>query len=125
MNSAATICPRAPQRVIVIPDGRRVSLSAYVKAWSHVKSLPPDQEVRGWDLFPTRAGVILGQMRRGIDDRINEKDPTFNAGDADEEAALRRLARMINGSRVVIRPGDVPPRYRRELSHRILDPRDD
>lgn len=109
-------------RTIRVPNGRSVSLAAYVNAWRQVRTSPPDKTFTGWDHFPVEAATILAAMRCGIHDRINRHWPADRFGpdgrDPEREAHMRRCARMANG-RNVLRVSDVPPRYVGRLAHRI------
>jgi hypothetical protein len=111
--------PSSKSHAIRLPSGRRVSVGTYVRAWKTLKSLPANRQVEGWDLFPAEAGAILRQMERGLHDRINCKDPNREEYDEAEFWLLWRLSRTINGTRIIIRPGDVPKQYREQLRHRI------
>jgi len=59
-------------RTIQIPNGRSVSLGAYVAAWKRVKALAPDVEIPGWEWYPVSARSILRDLRRGMHDRITQ-----------------------------------------------------
>lgn len=63
--------PTKVVRVITVPNGRRVTLGQYVKAWKLVKTLDPDDELRDWDLFPTKASTVLRDISYGVNDRVN------------------------------------------------------
>lgn len=60
------------RRVVTLPNGRAVTLRAYVDAWWHLKSLPPDYEMHGWEWYPLPVSRILADMRRGMNDRITQ-----------------------------------------------------
>lgn len=56
---------------ITLPNGRRVSLGAYVFAWRRLKEEAPETMFKGFGDFPMEAGAVLSEMRRGLQDRIN------------------------------------------------------
>lgn len=60
-------------RSVMLPCGRRVPLAAYVAGWKRLKTMPPDQLVRGWSHFAETAEHILGDYHRGMHDRINRR----------------------------------------------------
>jgi hypothetical protein len=62
-------------RHITIPNGKAVPLGAYVKAWRAVKGMPFDAEITDWQWYPTKAGFVLADMRRGMEERINAGIP--------------------------------------------------
>lgn len=66
-----TLRAEGKRRVIRLPNGRAVSLATYVAAWRTLKGTDAAALVRGWDHFPTQAGVVLGAIQRGLHDRIN------------------------------------------------------
>jgi hypothetical protein len=89
---------RKPVHCIVLPNGKRCTVAAYVSAWKALKTKDPMQPVRGFYHFPERAGDVLDAIRRGVHDRINRHDRS-NAGarrrDPAYELGLRRDARAI------------------------------
>ena len=68
------------QRVIVLPNGKTVSLSAYAKAWQAVSHAPSDKCFGGFGDVPQAAREILKAMRAGLADRINRHIPGFGRG---------------------------------------------
>lgn len=56
--------------VIVLPNGNRVSLGAYVRAWRTLKLSDPRSEFKGWEWYPMPAGQILERISYGVQDRI-------------------------------------------------------
>ncbi len=62
-----------PQRVIVLPNRRRVTLGEYCQSWKRLKSLPLDREVSGWEWYPVSTRDILREIRAGVHDRINRR----------------------------------------------------
>lgn len=63
----------AKMRTVLLPDGNRVTLSAYMQAWKHVKTLPVNATVRGFFPQPAFACEVLSAFREGLDDRINTR----------------------------------------------------
>lgn len=59
-------------RVVTLPNGKQVPLSAYIAAWRVVKRADPEEEFRGWEWYPVPARDILAGFRRGLDRRITE-----------------------------------------------------
>lgn len=58
---------------IRLPNGRRVSLAAYVFAWRRLKSETPSAMVRGFFDWPASAADTLAAFRSGLTDRINKR----------------------------------------------------
>lgn len=63
----------APKPVIIIPDGKAVTIGQYVAAWRKLKTIPPEQEITGWSWYPKPASEILRDFSHGVDDRINRR----------------------------------------------------
>lgn len=108
-------------RVIGLPNGRRVTLGTYAKAWRKLLTVPADSSIEGWSHFTTPARDILRAMRDGLADRINQRDPRYGKGRKWGEEwffQVRRLASSVN-SRVRVYPCDVPRELRARLAHRI------
>ena len=57
--------------VITLPNGRQVSIGAYVKAWKLLKSVDREQPFNDFDDFPMPAVEILQKFSAAADDRIN------------------------------------------------------
>lgn len=111
-------------RVVVLADGRRVGLGAYVAAWRHVRKAPPGSMIRGapgshradWD----SAAVALRQFRTGMHDRINRHLPGYGHGrkwSSDWQRAAIQTAGLVNIPRVRVHwiPRDLAGR----LAHRL------
>jgi hypothetical protein len=110
--------------VIRIPNGRTVTVPAYVAAFRAVRAADPNQRVsaRSWDGFETRAGSVLRQMRNAMADRINGHIPGYGHGrkwSADWQRAAGDVAYRLNGRRIVTRERDCPPELRARLAHRL------
>lgn len=98
---------------ITLPNGRKVGLSAYARAWKTIAGMNPDQTVKGWDIFPTPAGVVLANIRAGMHARINRHDRTQPRADlTDARLFSKRRAAAIRGA----------VRYECKWCGSILDP---
>ena len=82
--------------LITIPNGKRVSIDAYVRAWKLLKTLPPQEPVKGWTWWAENAQVVLRDIGRGCQDRINRHDRTMHAG----EVSPRRIYAKIRTAAV-------------------------
>lgn len=103
---------------IRLPSGRSVPIRAYVQAWKTLRNLPADQEVNGFNWFPSAAGDILRAMRNGMHDRINRHDPRKGRKMCpDWQIGMIRDAHRING-RVVTRRFETAEMNRR-FAHRL------
>ena len=71
---------QAKVHLITIPSGRKVTVGTYAKAWRALLTMPPDAEVPNWQWYPVPAASILRDMRDGLHDRINRKDPRYPRG---------------------------------------------
>ena len=108
------------KRVIVLPNGKAVSLACYTARWKAVKAAPADAEIRGWDHFPTPAADVLRELRFGMHDRVNRRDPAYGVGrkwDADWQRETAHAARALNQPRLAIHwlPAWLKPRFGRRL----------
>jgi hypothetical protein len=97
------------RRYIILPNGKRCSLTTYRKAWNTIKTLKPDSEVKGWEWYPVPARDILRQLCEGMHDRINRHIPGYCKGrkwGSDYQINLRRDARRVNeyASRRIVNP---------------------
>lgn len=81
-------------RVIILPGGRRTTLGKYAAAWKQLKAVSPDTEVTGWEWYPVPAWYILRGMRRGLQDRINQRGG-LQMREASSARIQRQLARRI------------------------------
>lgn len=98
MNMATTTCIR-------IPSGRSVPVGQYATAWKKLLTIEPTARVPKWDHFDTDAGEVLREMRAGMMDRINKKDPRYPKGKkagADYERALAQFTMYVRNPRVII-----------------------
>ena len=95
---------------IRIPSGRSIPLGQYAAAWKKLLTLPPNTRVPKWDHFDTDAAVVLREMRAGMMDRINRKDPRYPKGKKageDYQRALAQFTPYVYNPRVII-PGIDP-----------------
>lgn len=95
---ATTTCIR-------IPSGRSIPVGQYAAAWKKLKTVPPTAQVPNWDHFDTDAAEVLRDMRYGMMDRINRKDPRYPKGrraGADYDRALAQFTMYARNPRVVI-----------------------
>lgn len=106
-----------PQRAVTLPNGRRVGLGVYVRAWKALKGYAPDDVVGGFDYFPNTAEAVLFRLRAGLTDRINTR-----GGLVVRESRVHpsRYGHAAN-PRARIDPRDArlfPPAMRKALAHR-------
>lgn len=85
------------KRIITIPNGQRVTLGEYVKAWRLIKSLPPQEEVKGWQWWATDAGSILRDFSFGVHDRINLRGKVHSRWGKSRDASHYLAERMSLG----------------------------
>ena len=114
-----------PRHCIVLPNGNRVLVGTYVAAWRTLKTMDPQQLIAGFSWFPTPAGEVLTEMRRGLADRINRRDPAHGRGrkwDPDWQTETWRASRALNTPRLVIHW--LPPWLKARYAHRLFDPSD-
>jgi hypothetical protein len=116
------------QRAIVLGDGRRMSLAAYVAAWKtalaaddcqRFKGSPADP--RGW-CGPYSRAELLQEFRGGMNDRINRHAPHYGKGrkwSQDWQASAWRLSRDVNTPRLIVRLFGNP--MAREFAFRLGD----
>lgn len=93
----ATLCIR-------IPSGRSIPIGQYTAAWKKLLTLDPSTRVPKWDHFDTDAGDVLREMRAGMMDRINQKDPRYPKGRKstyEYSLALLRMNQYV-GNRVIM-----------------------
>lgn len=114
--------PGETKRVIVLPNGRSVTLGEYARSWRELKTLPPESSIRGWDHFPATVSGVLAAIRFGVHDRINRHVPGYGDGrkwDIDWQAQARRCGYAVNTPRLIVRKSQVPIELRARLAHRI------
>ena len=112
METARTI------KTIRLPNGRSVTLSAYVAGWKFLKDVPPNLEIKGWGDFPCYAAEVLRDFAHGLHDRINLRGGLV----VREGRASLASYSMARTPRVRIEPSrgrTFPPAARRALAHRI------
>lgn len=68
------------QRIITIPNGKRVPLGAYVKTWKQLKIMDPDDEVNGWEWFSVKVRDVLNDMSDAAERRLNSGIPCTMRG---------------------------------------------
>jgi len=111
-------------RVIGLPNGRDVTIKAYVAAWKRVSSLPREIELKGWDLFATSAGEILEDIRAGVHDRINRHVPAYGKGRKWADSWFFdtfRLSRIVNSPYLRVYKSQCPVELRGKLLHRFAE----
>lgn len=81
-------------RVIRIPNGKQVTLAAYVREWKHLKQLPPDTEASGWQWYPVKVRDVLRDLRYGVHDRINQRGG-LQIRTASDKRTLRHLRQRV------------------------------
>jgi predicted RNA methylase/ribosomal protein S18 acetylase RimI-like enzyme len=86
------------KRYVTLGNGQKVGLGQYTNAWRQAKAMNPETGVRGTPSDPSgggTAGDLVREMRAGMVDRINQKDPNYGKGrkwDATWQSDARRLA---------------------------------
>jgi hypothetical protein len=116
---------QAGRHVIVLPNGRPVTVGSYVRAFRRLAAGPPGAWVnaRDWDGFGTTAERVLRAMRDAMRDRINRHVPWYRKGRKwawDWQRDVARVAWNLNAPRrIVTREREVPPEYRARLAHRL------
>lgn len=110
------------KRCIVLGDGRRVPLGAYVAAWKIVKAAPPGQRFNRSleERYSASAAEILGQYRKGLHDRINKHLPGYRVGrkwSEDYQCDLWQAQSRLSIPRLVIDwlPADLKGRFHHRL----------
>lgn len=108
------------KQYIILPNSNRVSLGAYARVWRQLKTMNPNQEVKGWTYFPERVAVILRAMRAGLHDRINTRGGITIREDS---TSLWQLKHKLN-SRAILERWDLqqlPKRVAARLAHRLRE----
>ncbi len=108
------------KQYIILPNSNRVSLGAYARVWRQLKTMPPDQEVKGWTSHPERVAVILRAMRAGMHDRINIRGGITIR---EESTGLWQLKHKVN-SRASLERWDLqqlPKHVAARLVHRLRE----
>lgn len=106
------------------PSGRSIPVGQYAAAWKKLLTVDPSTRVPKWDHFDTSAGDVLREIRNGMHDRINRKDPRYPKGrkaSYEYSTALLRLRQYV-GNRIRIYYVDpiLGDRVRASLAHRIF-----
>lgn len=109
-------------RYIRLPNGRAVSVGAYVRAWRALLALDGAATVRDFGPWPEPASDVLRALRAGIHDRINRHTAAYGLGRkwaADWQRAAVQCAHAVNTPRLIVRwaPADL----RARLAHRLTD----
>lgn len=117
---------KAPRPVLTIrlPNGRSCRLSVYVASWKAIKALPDGAQVKGFGYFAEDKDFVLDKIRKGIADRINQKDPRYNKGRKwgwEWQIAARRVANNLNGQRIVTYRNDCPKELQARLAKRLYE----
>ncbi len=108
------------KQYITLPNSNRVSLAAYARVWRQLKTMHPNQEVKGWTFHPERAAVILRAMRAGMHDRINSRGGIILK---EGRKSLVSVAARIN-SRASLERWDLqqlPRKVAARLAHRLRE----
>ena len=115
------------KRVIVLGNGKRIGLGAYVNGWKACKAAPEGTRYKhgltGWG--PETREEILKGFDYGLHDRINRHIPGYGTGrkwDADWYWTMVRTAREVNTPRLLVYW--VPAELRGRLAHRIANRED-
>lgn len=110
--------------VIQLPNGRAVTLRAYVAAWRALRLMHPAARLNGWGHFSETAADILRAMSYGVHDRINRHVPGHGIGrkwaDSWQNGAWS-CARLVNTPRLIVLPSTVPAEFRGRLAARLHD----
>lgn len=108
-------------RCIVLGDGRRVPLRAYVAGWRKALDLPPTVWVpktpSGWG---GTAGDAVREFRDGLHDRINRHLPWYGKGrkwEGDWQRETLQAALALNTPRLAIHW--LPPHLKKRFWHRL------
>lgn len=81
-------------KTIGVPNGKVVTLGQFVAAWKQLKTLDPNQEVKGWTWYPMPARDVLRAIGRGVQDRVNQRGRLVLRSHNDTRV-LRQLRRRI------------------------------
>jgi len=84
-------------KLITVPNGRRVTIGAYVSTWRTLKAMPPRESVNGWQWYSVTVGEVLADFRHGVHDRINRRAGIVPP--VDSPARQRRVARRLMDAR--------------------------
>lgn len=60
-------------RGFITPGGRAISVRTMANALRELHKMRPEQSVYGWNWCDTPAWMVLKEVRRGINDRINRR----------------------------------------------------
>lgn len=94
----ASMSGSGSKRYVTLGNGQKVGLGQYTNAWRQAKAMNPETGVRGTPSDPNgggTAGDMVREMRAGMVDRINQKDPDYGKGrkwDSTWQNDARRLA---------------------------------
>lgn len=116
-----------PKGYVTLGDGRKMPIDKYTEAWKKAKSVPANTPVRGTPSDPLgggTAGDVVRELRSGLQDRINRKDPAYGKGrkwDDSWQSDARRLKDTL-GTRSEVRPGEAHPvDLRPRIAHRLAE----
>ncbi|MFO0208024.1 MAG: hypothetical protein ACK54L_18115 [Betaproteobacteria bacterium] len=73
-----------------LPGGHRLRWRALTRAWRELKTLPPTTLVSGGNWYPMSAAEILRELRRAVDDCVNQR-----AGVVVREPSPARIQREL------------------------------
>jgi hypothetical protein len=117
------------QRVVYLPEGRTVTLHAYVAAWKTVLAAPEDATFQnGFNWYPEPRKDVLREFRRGLNDRINRRIAGFPGSlrprvahgrkfEHEWQLETYRASRQLNQPRLIIHW--LPPWLRDRFKHRL------
>lgn len=112
-------------RIIILGDGRPVTLATYVRAWKAALTAPANSMFAGSPSDPRTPASrewVLREFRDALDDRINRKLPWYGRGrkwSSEWYWDAWRTARAVNDPR--LRVGWVPAEFRARLAERLSD----
>jgi hypothetical protein len=118
------------QRVVYLPEGRTVTLGAYVAAWKQALTAPESATCQnGFNWYPESRNEVLREFRRGLHDRINRRIPGFPGTlrprtrphgrklEQQWQIETYRAARQLNHPRLII--DWLPPWLHSRFKHRL------
>jgi len=109
-------------RVVRLPNGKRVTLAEYLRSWKALRSMEEGAAVSGFSYRTETASSVRRELRKGIDERINQHLPGYGVGrkwDSDWQRWATITAIQVNTPRRIVRPSEVPFSLRKRLAHRL------
>lgn len=120
------------KRVVYLPEGRRVTLGNYVRAWKLALSAPETATFdNGFNWYPESRRDVLREFRRGLHDRINRRidgfsgtlrpraHPATRKHDYQWQIETSRAAIQLNRPRLII--SWLPPWLKARFAHRLRE----